>query len=258
LTFQSFLPAPKLQPYIDKYWLLRGCLPEAEVVTVLPDGCTALCLNLGEDFRSLNFGAQVKHEGIYLIGAAQRLDEQVLQGEVNLLCIQFRPGAFTHFYRVGEMAGFANQVQEFEPGLSPDIRKTIRHFVPYLDRFFLDRLEMPRFSILDVVNGIEQCNGQVRIGELTKRYFITERQLERHFYRHLGISPKEFINLTRFRHTLLTVQSNERGRSLSEVAWDCGYFDHAHLTNDFKRYLGTAPTTLILSDFSKTIALQQG
>ncbi len=258
MTFQSFLPAPKLQPYIDKYWLLRGHLPEAEVVTVLPDGCTALCLNLGEDFRSLNFDAQVKNEGIYLIGPAQRLDEQVLQGEVNLLCIQFRPGAFTHFYSYGAMAGFANQVQEFEQGLFPDIGKAIRHFVPYLDRFFLDRLEMPKHSILDVVKGIEQCNGQVRIGELTKRYFITERQLERHFHRHLGISPKEFINLTRFRHALLTVQCNGQGRSLLEVAWDCGYFDHAHPTNDFKRYLGAAPTSLILSDFSKTIAWQQG
>lgn len=191
------------------------------MVTVLPDGCTALCLNLGEDFRSLNFGAQVKHEGIYLIGASQRLDEQVLQGEVNLLCIQFRPGAFTLFYRVGEMAGFANRVQEFEPGLFPDIRQTLRHFVPYLDRFFLDRLEVPGNSILDVVKGIEQCNGQVRIGELTKRHFITERQLERHFYRHLGISPKEFINLTRFRHALLTVQSNVQGRSLLDGL--CGF-----------------------------------
>lgn len=258
MTYQSFLPAPKLQPYIDKYWLLRGCLPEAEVVSVLPDGCTALCLNLGEDYRSLNFGTQVKHEGIYLIGAALRIDEQVLQGTVNLLCIQFRPGAFTHFYRYGAMAGFTNKVQEFEPGLFPDIRKIIQHFVPYLDQFFLDRLEIPKHSILEIVSSVEQCNGQVRIGELTKRYFITERQLERHFDRHLGISPKQFITLTRFRHALHTVQCNEQGRSLSEVAWDCGYFDHAHLTNDFKRYLGSTPTSLILSDFSKTIALQQG
>ena len=53
-------------------------------MTVLPDGCTALCLNLGENFRSLNFGTQVKNEGIYLIGTAQRIDEQVLQSEDNL------------------------------------------------------------------------------------------------------------------------------------------------------------------------------
>jgi AraC-like DNA-binding protein len=258
LTFQSYLPAPKLRPYIDKYWLLRGYLPEAEIVTVLPDGCTALCLNLGEDFRSLNFDAQVKHEGIYLVGTALRLDEQVLHGEVNLLCIQFRPGAFMHFYSYGAMAGFVNRVQDFDSHLFPDILMTIRNFVPYLDQFFLDRLKVPKNAISAIVEGVEQHRGQVRIGELARQYFITERQLERHFGLHMGISPKEFINLTRFRHALFAVQRNEQGRSLLEVAWDCGYFDHAHLTNDFKRYLGAAPTSLILSDFSKTIALQQG
>jgi AraC-like DNA-binding protein len=99
---------------------------------------------------------------------------------------------------------------------------------------------------------------------------MTERQLERRFNEQIGISPKEFINLTRFRQAFVKIQlggiplggappggapQNQHKRSLADIAWECGYYDHAHLTNDFKRYAGSAPTELILSDFSKTIAL---
>jgi AraC-like DNA-binding protein len=253
MNYRSFSPAPLLRQYIERYWLLTGSFAKPEAVNLLPDGGIGLILNLGEKVRSANFG-EVGNEGIYMVGTMLRSDEQVLLGECRLLGIQFRPGAFMHFYSFEPLHQFANRVLEVNRGMFPDVNKTIQHFLPYVDQFYLDRLKTPRNSIVAVASDIERLSGQVKIGELAKRHFTTERQLERRFGQHIGISPKEFINLTRFKFALGKIQCNPLCRSLAEIAWDCGYYDHAHLTNDFKRYTDTVPTGFILSDFSKSMA----
>lgn len=254
MPYQVFLPCPPLQPYIDVYWLLSGFRTQQETITLIPKGDITLLLNLGEAIRSKNYGPAVSHGGMYLVGTMLRSDEQFLQGESRLLGIQFKPGAFTHFYRYEPMNRLTNQVQEFPRQLFPDIKKTIRYFVPYLDRFFLDRLSPPRHPLQSLVTDIERHGGQIKAAALARKYFITPRQLERQFNEQIGISPKEFINLTRFRFAFEKIQQLQTSRRLSDIAWECGYYDHAHLSNDFKRYTGTTPTGLILSDFSKTVA----
>ncbi len=220
----------------------------------MPDGCINLVINLGENIRSIHFDKQISHEGIFFVGTTLRPDEQVLQGESRLFGIQFKPGAFTYFYKWDSLNNSANQVLEFDQKLFPDIKKTIQYFIPYVDQFYLDRLSHPRSSIMSVVADIEQHGHQFKIEVLAKRHYTTARQLERQFNQHIGISPKEFMNLTRFKNAFEKIQLNRSNRSLSDIAWECGYYDHAHLTNDFKRYTGATPSTLILSDFSKTIA----
>jgi len=253
MTYNSFPPATPLRPYIERYWTLSSFQAKSEVVTVMPDGGVTLVLNLGANILSRHFNEVIGNESLFLVGTMLRWDEQILQGESKLLGIQFKPGAFTHFYKYESMDKVANQVQEFYRSMFPDLKMTIQHFLPYLNQYYLDRLSSPRHSLLEVISDIEQHGGQVKISALTKRHYCTERHLERQFLLQIGVSPKEFINLTRFQHAFRKVQQNGQDRSLSDIAWDCGYYDHAHLTNDFKRYTGTAPTGLILSDFSKTL-----
>lgn len=253
MPYRVFLPAPALQPCIGFYWLLSGYRPQQELVTLLPDGTISLVLNLGEDIYSLGFQQKINHEGLFLVGTTLCLEQQHLHGECHLFGIQFRPGGFTHFYPDGLLAQSANSVQEFSPRLFPDVKKIVEHFIPYVNQFYLDRLSPPRHSLLQIVADIEQVGGQLKIATLTKNHFITERQLERQFQQQVGVSPKEFSSLIRFRTVLDKIQRNPAQRSLADLAWECGYYDHAHLTNDFRRYAGVTPTGLILSDFSKML-----
>ena len=85
-----------------------------------------------------------------------------------------------------------------------------------------------------------------------KKHFTTARHLERQFNQQIGISPKEFINLTRFNKAFEKLQRGGK-QTLSNIAWEFGYYDNAHFTNDFKRYTGKAPTEFFLSDFSKAV-----
>ncbi len=254
MLYHTFTPALPLKPYIEMYWLMTGLWEQPEHITLTPDGSMTLLLNLGETIASNRFGLTPR-DRIHLVGTMLYPDEQVLSGETHLFGIQFKPGAFRHFYRYEPMSQMTNQVREFERNLFPDVKQITQNFVACANQFYLERLLPSRNSVLPIIEEIESLGGQVKIETLAKRYCTTERQLERFFNEQVGISPKEFINLTRFRRAFGKIQQNQNKQSLMDIAWDCGYYDHAHLTNDVKRYMGSAPTELILSDFSKKIAL---
>jgi len=65
-----------------------------------------------------------------------------------------------------------------------------------------------------------------------------------------GTAPKEFLKIIRFQEALKRLQLNTSQESLLRIAYELGYYDHAHLTNEFKKYAGILPSEL--SFFYKT------
>jgi len=254
MRYRQFDPAPALRPYIAAYWMVKGHSPHLETVNILPDGCVDLILNLGEAVRSNHQGVVLWQEKPYLVGTFLQMKANYQQGEIWMLGIRFKPGGFPCFYKQDAMHEFANQIFEFESKRFPDLQKLIQSPVKCLNHFFLQRLNPPRHSLHPLLSDIYQSKGQTQVADLCKRHFITERQLERHFKQQVGYTPKAFINLTRFQHTFALIQNNPTGKSLMDIAFEAGYYDHAHLTNDIKRYLLATPASLAMSQLSQTVA----
>jgi len=126
---------------------------------------------------------------------------------------------------------------EREPGRMKDASEG-------LNKFFLERLARPKHALFPLLEDIRMYRGLVRVEELAQRHFITVRQMERSFRYYIGLSPKEFLNQERFRYTLQRVHRRQRGESLSDIAVECGYYDHSHLAHEIKRYTGEAPRDL--------------
>jgi len=250
MIFTSYTPAPLLQPYIEMYWQLSGFTNETESITLMPDGGINLLMNIGDEICSTQFNKKICHNTVYMVGAMKQTDVQLLHGKVLLFGIKFRPGAFTCFHKYESLHQVSNQFHDFTRKNFPDVQKKAQHLINYVDRFYLDRLSASKTRLLPIVSDIVHSHGRLKIEELTKKHFITERSLERQFKQHVGLTPKEFIDIERFNFAFATFQRST-GRSLLDIAWDCGYYDHAHLTNDFKRYTGKPPSDFILSDLSK-------
>jgi AraC-like DNA-binding protein len=87
--------------------------------------------------------------------------------------------------------------------------------------------------------------GQARVEPLMdetgwSRRFVTER-----FRTQLGVSPKAYARILRFRSAVALLDEVGHGRTLADVAMDCGYYDQSHFTRDFVALAGCTPSVFM-------------
>jgi len=68
---------------------------------------------------------------------------------------------------------------------------------------------------------------------------LSPRALQRWFEGHIGLTPRTYLKLLRFRDSLRTLPGDT---SLAEHAAAHGYADQAHMARDFRTLAGTAPS----------------
>ena len=80
--------------------------------------------------------------------------------------------------------------------------------------------------------------GLVNVRSLAREYFFSDRQFERKFKEFSGFSPKLYARINRFQAAPKQYGS---GKTLTSIAYDCGYYDQSHFINDFKEFSGYNP-----------------
>jgi AraC-like DNA-binding protein len=73
---------------------------------------------------------------------------------------------------------------------------------------------------------------------------VSDRHLRRVFHEALGVSPKAFAKLARFRRALRTA-SDHTHVSWASIAAATGYYDQAHLIAEFRAIAGVTPRALL-------------
>jgi AraC-like DNA-binding protein len=73
---------------------------------------------------------------------------------------------------------------------------------------------------------------------------VSERQLRRVFHETIGVSPKTFAKVTRFRRAV-RVAREENHVNWAAIAAAVGYYDQAHLITEFREIAGVTPRALL-------------
>ena len=81
----------------------------------------------------------------------------------------------------------------------------------------------------------------MRWSELGSMLGYTCRTLERRFQGAGGISPRSIAGVGRFLGSCRALRSSPH-TDISEIAHELGFYDHAHFSNQFKRYALVTPT----------------
>lgn len=87
---------------------------------------------------------------------------------------------------------------------------------------------------------IERHAGAVSIGALAARTGWSTTRLTGTFREQVGVTPKLFARVLRFRSALEMVASADR--ALAEVALAAGYYDQSHFSADFREMSGFSPS----------------
>jgi len=84
--------------------------------------------------------------------------------------------------------------------------------------------------------------GDVRVEHVAAGLGVSRQHLAAQFRQHVGLSPKLFARICRFRQATAAIKA-ERGAApdWAQLALDCGYFDQSHLIHDYQEFAGSAP-----------------
>lgn len=77
------------------------------------------------------------------------------------------------------------------------------------------------------------------IPELSKQAGISQRQLERLFKKRFRVNPREYI--IKLRILIAADQLSQSRKSITQIALDCGFYDHSSFTRYFSRNMGCTP-----------------
>jgi AraC-like DNA-binding protein len=276
MSYTEHIPAQGLQDHIAAYWI-RKTSPTAQPSSrrVYADGCADLILNAGNN--TAFFNPMVRAEEmiplypgrLYLGGTMTAYGVVHSEPGCTLIGIRFRPGGFYTFFGL-PMEPAVDTLLEFHDNELHGLMQK-ENGLPYsLDSWFAKKTiagdKKHNFAALHEI--AHRSGGQISVESLAAAAHVSNRTLERIFKENVGIPPKEFLRIIRFQEVLRQLRHAgtpgsampgttgaasphpHAEESLLRIAFDLGYYDHAHLTNEFKKYAGILPSEL--SHFYKT------
>ncbi len=161
-------------------------------------------------------------------------------------------------YSIKEFVGKRIPLTDAIPSVHSPIEKIVseREFSKRITLF--NNLFYPQiFSISDkpliikyVIEQIYKAKGNIRMRDLAEDTGFSTRYLRQLFDTHIGMSPKLFCRITRFQSSLHMLHTNKHSEK-PNIIMDHGYFDQAHLINDFKSFGYVSPNQYMKQLYSK-------
>ena len=84
---------------------------------------------------------------------------------------------------------------------------------------------------------------EITLSEMARQSAVSPEHLSRIFKKELGIGFSEFLNNIRLQRAEFMIR-NEEGRSISKIAYACGFNDSNYFSYRFKKLYGVAPTSI--------------
>jgi AraC-like DNA-binding protein len=137
---------------------------------------------------------------------------------------------------------FGSEVDTLETVLTTSENEEVS--IAAANRFFsahAPRVDEAATLAAELVNRIFSESDIRTVDDLSVRAGLGKRSLQRLFNEYVGVSPKWVIRRYRLHELLERVHSGAEP-DYAQLALELGYYDQAHLINDFRSIVGYSPT----------------
>lgn len=231
-------PPAELSVWIENYWMvkwdLRGLDPY--VAETLPHPSFHLVF---EDGKATVSGVSLGKFSRKLVGAS------------HVFGIKFHVGAFRAFLK-GPASALMNRTISAKRIFGGDVLPLAQiiascaneaEMAELANDFFRNRLPAANdtmFLARQLVQRILAEREIKTVEDLVRRAGIGKRSIQRVFREYVGVNPKWVIRRYRLHELTEQIQSGAQ-LDWAALALDLGYFDQAHLINDFRDIVGCSP-----------------
>ncbi len=255
----EYPPSAYLSPFVEVFWQGRFNLAAQGLLRqqVLPNGYVELVIHLSDQHCALFKDNEWSKSPDYtVIGLYDQPFEVRFNNLVEVFGIRFKPEGIYNLFGL-PAAEFYKTFDDMESVLGRAFRDyclrlreaaAMRQRLGLTEVYLRRSLERRSGDELSYVNHaaeiIRRRGGEVRIEDLSREVFISQRQLEREFKQKIGLSPKLYLRISRLNAVHRQLQSGE-ALDFTQLTYECGYADQAHFIRDFKRFTGVQPTVFI-------------
>lgn len=251
--FLAMPPSPPLAGLVERYWIHEGATPPHAFERVLPLGREEIIINLmdgelrcyEEDGRpnGRTSGPIVSglHLGAYTIDTRQ---------QAAVMGVHLRPGGLWRLFGIP-----AHELRDSRTAMESILG---RESGDLMDRLFLAATPDRRLRLLDAAllarhlrelhpavswaaAQISRHSAHASVAALADESGLSPRRFGELFQREIGLSPKAFVRLRRFRQALRHAHSSP-DPDWCDLAGRLGFADQAHLIREFRAFSGLTPT----------------
>jgi AraC-like DNA-binding protein len=220
---------------------------DTQQILVLPDACVELFISYTETPVAI-IGNQLHKRSIVTFRMSRPMDVQMRKGS-GCLAICFYPGMAYQFFEL-PMQEYSNSTtaltelwkegaEEMEYKLAHAGDNDLR--IDILQQYLLQKKSRTtddrqiNFCLQQIQN-----SDKTTVANLAGDTGLSQRHLARKFQQCIGLSPKEYLSVNRFIRSLQYLKKHPQ-LSLTEIAYESGYYDQAHFIRDYKCYAAHTP-----------------
>lgn len=264
MTYWRIAPDPRLRGLVSCYWVvdgkhiserLRAHEPAEDLL--IPDGLSEVVFNRGcPGFERWKLGARESHQPMpcsYLIGgrshsvnthapepvhlAGVKLDSRFLRSTIRTPLTELRDTTLS-------LSAFGDpQLLALEDSIANAL--CIEALVALLDNYFLAAmrdLRRGRTAVDALISRIQLDGGATPILGWARQHSVDSRSLERAFCADVGMTPKQYARVVRFRRHYQALISADVYKTPLSAKLD-GFYDQSHFNREFRHFTGVAPGT---------------
>ncbi len=264
MTYWRIAPDARLRGLVSCYWVVDGkhvserlrALEPAEDL-LIPDGLSEIVFNRGgAGFERWKLGGRDSRQQMrasYLIGgrshsvnthapepvhlAGVKLDSRFLRAVIRTPLSEIRDITLS-LPDLGD-----EQLLALEDSIAN--ARCIEAMVALLDNYFLAALRdlgRGRTAVDALVARIHQDGGATPILGWARQNNMDSRSLERAFCAAVGMMPKQYARVVRFKRHYQALISPDSEQTTLSAKLD-GFYDQSHFNREFRHFTGVAPGT---------------
>jgi AraC-like DNA-binding protein len=253
----------RLRGVVACYWVVEGLPWDPRVRALepahdllIPDGLSEIVFNRGgggfDRWKLGDTAGRQRMPGSYLIGgrshsvntnapgplqlAGVKLDSRFLRAIIRTPLSKFRDATLS-LADLGD-----EQLLALEDAVANS--RCVEAIAGLFDNFLLAAMREPRRSrsaVDALIARVQHDHGTTPILGWARHAAVDSRSLERAFCAEVGMTPKQYARVIRFRrHYQAMISTDARSKPLSSNL--DGFFDQSHFNREFRHFTGVAPS----------------
>ena len=264
ISLKIHAPSPLLSQYVKMHLFAEVDNPDLHESLVTPRGFHALVTPYRKqspgNFVAIDFSPGLRppnpqDDGMYLIGHYTKSFQVYSKGKFSILYTIFQPHGAAAFFGTSQQQ-FTNacvpltdlgvdvpvaQVME-DLFFARDYSQRVRIMETMLAGLLRKRTNESPDRFGQVACWIMGQGGNVSVQKIADECGMSKRTLERRFIEILGVSPKQYTKIVRFRSVLQMLQTQPLPPDWHDLLHRTHYYDQSHFIHDFQDFTGKSPS----------------